>query len=100
MQQWRFIPSVRLMGPLLSVTRRLTCSDPWDHIFGLVGIAQQMHLYSATVDYARDTVSVLLQAMKNELKRDPYALLHYEAGVSPQKSPESQNLKLPSWVID
>lgn len=75
--------------------RRRVCRDPRDHVFGLVGMAQQLGMESQHVDYSLSTIAVFKAFAETALTRRPNSLAWFESGLSNHKS-----IELPSWAPD
>ena len=80
---------------LVLYCRSRHCQDPRDHIFGLVGLADQAGIGSEYVDYDRSTREVYQLFTEKMLRQNPEALIHADTGCTGPKC-----VDLPSWVPD
>ena len=79
----------------INACRICQCSDPRDHVFGLMGVAEHFGGSCEVVDYRSTVTEVFQRAYKNMLIRDSDKLIKIEA-----EHTESDIHDLPSWVPD
>lgn len=82
-------------GTLIGACRKRKCLDPRDHIFGLVGVAEQLQVNHEVVDYRASVAEVFKTAFANVVARNVNAVAAYETVDGGSLASE-----LPSWVPD